>query len=68
MDEKHLNYKGFQSTCDYSTIDGVYFGKILNINEFITFEAENKEELYEEFVSAVEAYLSGDKPQNDLDD
>lgn len=63
-----LRYKGFTGTSDYSTIDGIYFGKILNIPEFISYEADTKEDLFEEFVASVNQYLSGDKYGDDLND
>ncbi|MFT6851105.1 MAG: putative HicB family RNase H-like nuclease [Sphingobacteriales bacterium] len=63
-----LRYKGFNGTSDYSTIDGQYFGKILSIPEFITYEAETKEALYDEFVDSVNKYLSPDKYDGDLND
>lgn len=50
-------YKNFFGTIEYSIEDGVYFGKIININDLVNYEADGLDELYGEFVKAVDDYV-----------
>lgn len=63
-----LEYKGYTATVEYSAEDRVFFGKIALINDLVTFEAENVNDLEMEFQNSVEEYLKtceelGKKPQ-----
>tara|TARA_R110002012_G_scaffold99170_2_gene237086 strand:- start:2795 stop:3175 length:381 start_codon:yes stop_codon:yes gene_type:complete len=55
--ENHLKYKNYKDSIEYSFADGVWFGKILEINDLVSYEAELKENLTLAFVEAVEDYL-----------
>jgi predicted HicB family RNase H-like nuclease len=52
-----LNYKGFFGTVSFSLEDNVIYGKIIGINDLVTYEAQNVEELKAAFQEAVEDYL-----------
>ena len=52
-----MNYKGFKGSINYCKIDSVFWGKIENINDLITFEGKNLSELYKEFIVSTEDYL-----------
>ncbi|MFD2827621.1 DNA repair protein [Leeuwenhoekiella polynyae] len=55
--ENHLKYKNYKGSIHYSSADGVWYGKILEINDLVSYEAELKENLKKVFVEAVEDYL-----------
>lgn len=57
MTNKTLEYNGFQGSIELDTQTFEMHGKILHINDLVTYEAENPKELYNEFVAAVEDYL-----------
>lgn len=52
-----IKYKEFYTMINYEAQTKTYWGKIENINDFITFEANTVEELEEEFEKAVEEYI-----------
>ncbi len=54
---KPLNYKGYLGSVDYSLEDGCLHGKILHVNDLVTFEAETVLQLQQAFEEAVDDYL-----------
>lgn len=52
-----MTYKGYSARAEYSAEDGVFFGRLLGINDMVNFESENAEGLEEEFHKAVGDYL-----------
>jgi predicted HicB family RNase H-like nuclease len=52
-----LQYKDFIGSVHFSADDGVFFGKIAGINDLITFEGTNVNEIKEAFQEAVEDYI-----------
>jgi len=61
-------YKDYIGTVHYSADDGVFFGKIEGINDFISFEGSSVGELKAAFEEAVEDYielchLNGKEPE-----
>lgn len=57
MTNKTLEYKGFQGSIDFDTLTYEMHGKILHINDLVTYEAETLKELEAEFKAAVDDYL-----------
>lgn len=57
MEQATLTYKGYSARPEYSTEDGVFFGRLLGINDLVSFESANEEGLEEEFHKAVDDYL-----------
>lgn len=55
--DKLMKYKGFAGSVDFSLEDGVLFGKIECINDLVTFEASNLQELEAAFHESVDDYL-----------
>ena len=53
-----MTYKGYSARPEYSAEDGVFFGRLLGINDLVNFESANAEGLEEEFHKAV-GRLSG---------
>jgi predicted HicB family RNase H-like nuclease len=65
---RHLEYKGYTGTIEYSAEDGLLYGKVLGINGLISYEGETGKDLEADFREAINAYLedctsSGKKPE-----
>lgn len=56
MNDK-LSYKNFIGTVHYASEDEVFYGKIDGINDLVTFEGNNVQELKDAFQDAVEDYI-----------
>ena len=52
-----IEYKGYIGSIEYSSEDKCFFGKLEMINDLVTFEATNAEELETNFHNAVDEYL-----------
>ena len=53
-----MEYQGFYGTVEYSNEDGVFHGKIIGINDLVTFEGDSITSLKDNFVQAVEDYFT----------
>jgi predicted HicB family RNase H-like nuclease len=53
-----LRYKGFMGSIEISLEDDCLHGKLLLINDLVTYEARTPNQLQAEFESAVEDYLA----------
>ncbi|WP_313327871.1 type II toxin-antitoxin system HicB family antitoxin [Pseudomonas qingdaonensis] len=58
MSKKILEYKGFQGSVEFALEAGVLHGKILLIDDLVTYEADNITELNEAFRESVDDYLA----------
>lgn len=54
---KHLDYKGYTGTIEYSIEDSLLFGKVVGIRSLLSYEGETGNELYEDFKSVIDEYL-----------
>ena len=52
-----LESRGYKGTISYSINDNCYHGKIVDIADLVTYEADSYEELVEEFKDAVLEYM-----------
>ncbi len=52
-----IKYKEYYANVQFSAEDDVFFGKILGINDLVTFEAQSVKELRRSFKEAVEDYI-----------
>jgi len=52
-----LEYKGYTGAAKFDNDAGVLHGRVLGINDVITFEAKDADSLYKEFVDSVDDYL-----------
>ena len=50
-------YKGFLGSSEYDEEDNYIYGKILHINDLVTYGGKNNEEAEEDFRKAVAAVL-----------
>lgn len=65
-----LVYKNYRGQVDFSVEDNTFFGKVLGINDLITFEGSSVEALKQSFKDAVNDYLEtckqlGKKPEKE---
>lgn len=52
-----LSYNGYTASIHYSPDDEVFFGKIIGINDLVTFEGTSVEELKQGIKEAVDDYI-----------
>jgi len=52
-----LKYKNYSASVNFSADDEVFYGKVLNINDLVSFEASSVKRLKTAFNEAVEDYL-----------
>jgi len=53
-----LNYKGFFGSVEFSDEDNVFYGRIIGINDRITFEGDSVKNLRKDFYASVDEYLN----------
>ncbi len=53
----NLQYKNYYASVHFSSVDEVFYGKILSINDLISFEGSSVKELKAAFEDAVEDYI-----------
>ena len=61
-----VEYKGYVGSIEYSIEDGVYYGSLLNIKDFVNYEGDNIEELYEYYHEAVDDYIEFKKELGEI--
>src|SRR5688572_27068586 len=52
-----LQYKDYLATVSYSSEDEVLYGKVIGINDLVTFESGSVKELKKAFKEAIEDYI-----------
>lgn len=52
-----LEYKGYTANVNFNAEEELLYGKIVGINDLVSFEAETAKELKEAFFEAVDDYL-----------
>ena len=52
-----IEHKGYYGTVEYSSSDGLLFGKVLGINGLISYEGDSIGSLKYDFESAIDDYL-----------
>ena len=52
-----MSYKGYYGSVEFSYDDNVFYGKIIGINDRITYEGDNVKYLRQDFKDAVDEYL-----------
>ena len=55
--EDYLKHRGYLGSVDFSAEDGVLYGKIIGVNDLVTYEGTSVEELKTAFIDSVEDYL-----------
>lgn len=52
-----MKYLNFSGSIEYDLDDKIFFGKVLDINDLVNFEGDNKEELQQNFQNAINDYI-----------
>jgi len=52
-----MSYKDYHGSVEFSDEDDVFFGRIIGINDRITYEGDNVKSLRKDFQEAVDEYL-----------
>lgn len=53
----HLKHKGYSADISFEADSDVFVGRLIGIDDIITFEADNTQDLKTAFIEAVEDYL-----------
>lgn len=53
-----LQYKNFYGSIEFSLEDSVLFGKLLYVNDLVTYEGETLQELHQAFCESVDDYIA----------
>jgi len=59
-----IEYNGYIGSVEYSSEDKCFFGKLEMIDDLVTFEASNAQDLEDNFKSSVNEYISTCKELN----
>lgn len=54
-------YKGYKGTIEYDYKDNIHYGSLLDIEDSISYHAENVEDLYEHYKNAIDNYIERKK-------
>ncbi|MGI6722510.1 MAG: hypothetical protein ACOX4I_08300 [Anaerovoracaceae bacterium] len=52
-----LEYRAYTGSVEYSEEDKMYHGRVMGIEDHVSYDGHNEEELAEEFQSAVDLYI-----------
>ncbi|CAL2109798.1 protein of unknown function [Tenacibaculum sp. 190130A14a] len=52
-----FTYRSYNGSTEYSKEDNIYYGKIINITNLVSYEGASVKELEENFKNAVDDYL-----------
>ena len=52
-----ISYKGYYGSVEFSDEDNTFFGRIISVNDHITYEGDSIATLREDFENAVDEYL-----------
>jgi predicted HicB family RNase H-like nuclease len=53
-----MTYQGYTARIEFDERDGIFWGKVLGINDSITFEGETVAQLTQDFHNAIDFYLA----------
>ena len=52
-----VGYKGYKGTIEFSMEDSIYYGKLVDIEDFVNYHAKSPEELYDSYCKAIDDYI-----------
>ncbi|WP_159261119.1 DNA repair protein [Tenacibaculum maritimum] len=55
--KRELTHKGYVGSTEYDEKDNMYFGKVTNITNLVSYEGNSEKELEENLKKAVQDYL-----------
>jgi predicted HicB family RNase H-like nuclease len=53
-----LSYNGYLASIHYSPVDDIFFGKLIGVNDLVTFEGSSVQELKSGMKEAVDDYIA----------
>ncbi len=53
-----MKYKGYRGEFEFDEKHALFFGKVSNINDLVTFQAKSKQDLQKAFEDAVNDYIA----------
>ena len=58
-----MKYKGYEAVIEYDEVDRVFFGRVINTKDVISFDGETVDELQQSFEAVIEEYLEDCKQE-----
>jgi predicted HicB family RNase H-like nuclease len=52
-----MKYKGYEAVIEFDEIDQLFFGRVINTRDVISFDGKTVDELRESFIAVIEEYL-----------
>jgi len=52
-----MSYNGYYGSVEFSEEDGVFYGRLIGINDRITYQGDNVKDLRKDFEDSVDEYL-----------
>jgi predicted HicB family RNase H-like nuclease len=52
-----MKYKGYEAIIEYDEVDRLFFGRIINTKDIISFDGTTVEELQQSFEAVIDEYL-----------
>lgn len=58
-----MKYKGYEATIEYDEVDCLFFGRVINTRDVISFDGTTVEELQQSFEAVIDEYLEDCKQE-----
>ena len=58
-----MKYKGYEAVIEYDEVDRLFFGRVINTRDVISFDGETVDELQQSFEAAIDEYLEDCKQE-----
>ncbi|MGL6339320.1 MAG: type II toxin-antitoxin system HicB family antitoxin [Waterburya sp.] len=58
-----MKYKGYKAVIEYDEVDQLFFGRVINTRDVISFDGKTVDELKESFEAVIEEYLEDCKQE-----
>lgn len=52
-----IEYKGYVGSIEYDPEDKIYYGELLNIDDFVNYQGDDVLELYKSYQNAIDDYI-----------
>ncbi|MGL4884127.1 MAG: type II toxin-antitoxin system HicB family antitoxin, partial [Waterburya sp.] len=58
-----MKYKGYEAVIEYDEVDQLFFGRVINTRDVISFDGKTVDELQESFEAVIKEYLEDCKQE-----
>ncbi len=58
-----MKYKGYEAVIEYDEVDRLFFGRVINTKDIISFDGTTVEELQQSFEAVIDEYLEDCKQE-----